>query len=257
MWNLFRKPLVGGEMQEWMLAHVEWLLTRHAHSAGFANAQLVLPAQGFFTSDGEKGHALAEGIFAQIKQYASVPTLETNLLADPRGTAARSNSEMGVQQKALPAGTYQHTGENILITYDSDMLRHPGDLIYVLAHELAHAVLDFGSIEPPPSDEDFNELLTDLTAVFLGFGVFGSYFRSDTRVLNKDTVEEFKSLYTYYMNFNEFAAATALFVLVRGIEPEFALSQVRDDLRAKLKQGFRDWAPYADAIARLRSATSS
>jgi hypothetical protein len=256
MWNPFRSPLVEREMRIWMLAQADWLLTKHAHAIGFAKAQFLLPSRGFFISDGEKGHALAERIFAQIKNYAGVPALEVTLLEDPRSAGEHANRQIGVQPKSLPAGTFQQFNDRIEITYDSDLLKHPGDLICVLAHELAHAVLNFGSSAPSPTGEEFEELLTDFASVFLGFGVFGSYFRSDTRVLNREIVEEWKDFHMYYMNFNEFATATALFILTRNIDPTFALSEVRDDLRSKLKQAFRDWEAEATSIARIRQSIS-
>src|SRR5208337_3197222 len=57
-----------------------------------------------------------------------------------------------------------------LVTLDTDELYNPGALVATMAHELAHArLLGEGRLRRPGHD---HEVLTDLTALSLGFGIF-------------------------------------------------------------------------------------
>jgi hypothetical protein len=253
MLGLFRrKPLVDPDTMEWMLDQAAWLLGSHAHAAGFAKAGLVLPKPGFFVTDGETGHALALRLMQDVQHYAGVPDMKIALTADPRSGRFSAYGPVVVQPKSSAAGLYMPGGDEIAISYDVEFLKQPGDLIAILAHELAHAVLDLGAAAEPAAREEALEMLTDFTSVFLGFGVFAAYFRSDTRVWSREAATEWQSLYENYMNFNEAAAATALFALVHEMDRDSVVRDVRDDLAIKLRTAFRDWEVYGEPVARLR-----
>ena len=63
----------------------------------------------------------------------------------------------------------------IVISYVPALLKRPDHLIATLAHELAHYLLATAR-DSPPCEKEEREFLTDLAAVYLGFGVFLSYF---------------------------------------------------------------------------------
>jgi hypothetical protein len=68
------------------------------------------------------------------------------------------------------AGTYQEGERKFLIKIDKSGLGDPMGLVGTMAHELAHVLLlGEGRVM---SDVYDNELLTDLTVVFHGLGIF-------------------------------------------------------------------------------------
>jgi hypothetical protein len=266
MFGLFRKkPLVDGEIMDWMLDKAEWFLTRHVFAEGFAHTGLVLPKPGYFVTDGETGHALAIRLMQEIQRYAGLPHWKVTLTADPRSGRFSSSGEMiRVQPKMSAAGLYMGVGADgtISLSYDSGLLKTPGDFIAVMAHELAHAILDLGEKGEPEReaeapDDDALEMLTDFTTVFIGFGVFTAYYRSDTRVWTREQTEEWRDFHAEYMNFREAAAATSLFALVHGLDQAQVVKDVRDDLAAALKTAFRDWEAHRPRIDTLVAARAA
>ncbi len=258
MWPFRRRPILEPDMTDWMFEQAEWLLTSHRHRAAFAKAQLLPLSEKIFPSEGARGHALAERMLAHVLRYAAAPSLAVELTAST--TSARylhDGPGPRVQPKSTAAGTYRPGAMGWLpceITYDAALLAIPADLIAVLAHEVAHAVLDFGAGRPPPGDRAFEEMRTDFTAAFLGFGFYLAQFRADERVASPEAAHEWKRLFMYYMNLREISFATALFCVVRGVDRELVLRRAPGAAAAHLKRAFADLTREPARIETLRAA---
>ena len=255
MWPFRRKPLLEPEMSDWIFEQAEWLLTSHAHRAAFASAQMLPLSEKAFPAPGPRDHAYAERIFAQVLDYAGAGYLPVRLSPNDEASRYRQiGAGPAVQQKATAAGRYWSS--ELEIEYDVSLLATPADLIAVLAHEVAHAVLDRGASRPPPGDAEFEEMRTDFTAAFLGFGLYLAQYRADRRVATKETADDFKQLYMYYMNLPEICFSTALFCVVREVEPKLILSRAPAAAASPLKRAFADIAAEPARIAQLRAAAA-
>jgi len=198
---------------------------------------------------------LAERLLAHVLRYAGAPSLQVELIAT--NESARYNARgLGPQvaPKSTAAGTYRRGAHANEITYDASLLDIPADLIAVLAHEVSHAILDFGWSRPPPGDHAFNEMRTDFTATFLGFGFYLAQFRADTRIPSADIAHEWKKLYMYYMNLREICFATALFATMRDVDSRLVLRRAPGAAAPYLKRAFADLARETDRVDALRIA---
>ncbi|HEV3042599.1 MAG TPA: hypothetical protein VGY52_01890, partial [Roseiarcus sp.] len=83
--------------------------------------------------------------------------------------------------------------------------------------------LDLGASGPPPGDPAFEEMRTDFTAAFLGFGFYLAQFRADGRISSPAAAHEWRKIYIYYMSLREICFATALFCVLRDIDPKLVL----------------------------------
>jgi hypothetical protein len=209
-----------------------WLI-REFDGDGFAGSQLVLPRPGFFVTDGETGHALALRIFDQVKAYCGMPDWPVDLVPDDNPAAASQEPALVMvapQPGAL--GTFGLDGNRIVITYSTQLLTRPDHLIATLAHELAHYLLATAT-EPPPSDEDEHEFLTDLAAVYLGFGAFLANSRFDFQTMSEGLMQGWQWRRSGYLPEADLIFALALFLRARRIDAEPARSSLKDHL-AKL-----------------------
>ena len=258
VWPFNRKPLLDSEMTDWMFEQADWLLRAHRHRAAFAAAQFLPLSEKVFPCDGAQGHDLALRLFAHVLLYGRVSWL--NIELTPRGDSGRYEQvgqPIAVQPKSGPAGTYRHGDGVSEISYDTTLLRAPADLIAVLAHEVAHAILGFGASRTPPGDPAFEEMRTDFTAIFLGFGLYLAQFRADGRVASPEAAHEWKKLYMYYMNLREICFATALFSAVREVDAGLVLRRAPGAATPHLKRAFADLAREADRIEALRAAAKA
>jgi hypothetical protein len=100
-----------------------------------------------------------------------------------------------------------------------DRLDDPATVVMVLAHEVAHAFRDFHHLEV--DDRDVEEQLTDLTAVYLGFGILVANGASRYRTATVDggTASTWTDLRMGYLPAPMLACALAVQARTRALTP--------------------------------------
>jgi hypothetical protein len=247
MWPFRRKPLLDSDTARWHLDNFAWLIRSHGQRSRFAQARLVLPSQDHFVTDGREGHALALKLFEQVKTYcgldqADIPLVQTGSLPSQAGGLVVDHGRQAL-------GTYSWGGRHAPeITYAAKLLQNPQSFIATMAHELAHHLLDTGAAEPPPIDQDEDEHLTDLTAVYLGFGVFlaNSAFNMQTEANGWSYSRQ------GYLPEQDLVFALAIFLKVKQLDPAPALKYLKADLGNMLRRAMHDLQVYTTEISAMR-----
>lgn len=172
-----KRPLDRDEL-DWQLAAFQWLLAEYGGVEAHRQRILVDPMGDYFADSRLTGAERGEELFGEVKAIAGMEQWPTRLVArqSPKGSY-QVNAQTFVQPIGTgAAGTYQllPTGDNgwvAEIRYDVGLLADPPALVATFAHELGHYLLATAR-HSFPGGEDMHELLTDLTAVFMGFGIF-------------------------------------------------------------------------------------
>lgn len=122
---------------------------------------------------------------------------------------------------------WPNSGSNVAyISLSPELYRYPQSLIKVLAHEIAHQYMRCFGLEYP--NERFNEEMTDVTSVYLGFGKY---------ILNGDSYTKGNSrIVLGYLSDTEFAFVYDLMCKLRGISGDevvkglspYAMSSLRN-----------------------------
>lgn len=255
MWPFRRKPLLDADTASWHLDNFEWLVRNFARRHGFSKMSLVLPAPGFFKNNGEQGHKRAQLLFDQVKAYCGINEHINLVGGDDVPSSYGAPSVDDISYDGFAAGLYYSGGgvKEATISYASYLLEDSQTLITVFAHELAHYVLDCDVASLPPIADGEDEYLTDLTAVFLGFGVFFA-----NNALRRDKVgnagQEYLQLARAgYLPERDLIFATAIFIAVRELDPGPAIKCLKPHLAAFLNRALSDLEAHADQIATIRS----
>lgn len=132
-----------------------------------------MPNRDYFPGTDLKGHEKAKFIFENVQRNAGMLDWPVELVELDVLPAAISDNAFIVHGEAPCAGTFQFEDDHGLITYDPSLLKRPIALIATFAHELGH-YLNGSFPEPPPDGWELVEPATDVTATFLGFGLFGA-----------------------------------------------------------------------------------
>ncbi|MFM9975782.1 MAG: hypothetical protein ACKVON_14565 [Beijerinckiaceae bacterium] len=237
MWPFKSKPIIDVDAVEWQFECFEWLLKEYGADIPITSRQLVLPKARFFPTENEKGHALAQRLFDAVKTYAGLSDWPVTLVAD----APTPEYEAGTyapQPLKYAAGTFSIRADGIReISYQPRLLKEPQQLIATFAHELAHLVIAHATTQAPCANDEI-EFLTDLTAVYLGFGVFLS-----------NSVFNFKSIHdlggggtawsysrTGYLPENDLVHATAIFLKLSGENAYDAVTYLKPGLGRTLRK---------------------
>ena len=139
-----------------------------------------------------------------------------------------------------PNGTFELSeSDKIVITYNPALVHSPTQLVATLAHELGH-YLTATSPEPPPGGWENWEFATDITATFLGFGVFMANSAFNFQQFTEVDSQGWEYNRSGYLSESEHVYALAIFLLLKKIPFERALSHLKPHLRKVLKKCIKE-----------------
>lgn len=153
----------------WVEERLQWLAKQFGLHI-LLERPILLPTCAFFPDPWDGSPKAARRMFRRVCGYMNIDpeSLELHLFNDgPKSLFAAEITG------SFAVGTWsdrEDVWKKHVIRLGKSMLDRPGDLVGVMAHELSHQLL-LGECRIDADCFD-NELLTDLTAVFHGFGVF-------------------------------------------------------------------------------------
>jgi hypothetical protein len=152
----------------WVEERLQWLSDEFDDHA-FNGRTLVLPTSEFFPDPYDGSKRAVRRLLDRVCGYMDVaPELIALKFVSDAGKLWLVND--AGQHLPHAAGTYEEGERKFIICIDKSGLYEPMTLVGTLAHELAHVrLLGEGRVMREEYD---NELLTDLTVVFFGLGIF-------------------------------------------------------------------------------------
>ncbi len=169
MFGWFRPTCpVDPRAKNWIETRLAWLADEFGLDV-FTRRSIILPLQEYFPDNYDGSEAAAKSLLDRVCRYmdADMDRVELQFFTN--------NNELWLindRGQVLPqnAGLYDEQSHKTTIHLETSQLDDPMTLVGTMAHELAHLRL-LGERRIP--DEIFdNELLTDLTVVFHGLGIF-------------------------------------------------------------------------------------
>jgi hypothetical protein len=253
---LFRpKRPVDAEEWEWLLAGFKWLEREfpelHVHRP------LALPTSEFFPSSTTHGPERGEELMTQVKAIAGIADWPVHLVPVQPPRRGAVNAVAALQPGAGACGSFRlgRTDEGIPVAeirYTLDQLENPAGLIATFGHELAHYLLHTRT-NPIPGGEEIEELFTDLTAVWLGFGIFlGNNARYSGHIDEGGGRGWFVSGWQGYLGERMLMTAFTLSEMLAGREPTAAAPYLKTYLESDVRAAQR-YAARRDLRAEIEA----
>lgn len=180
-WKKKNKLPITKADEDWTNSELQWLRNEFGEDH-FQNIKTVTPTKEFYERDFDGTEEDAKYILEVTKGLMAIDTQieldffsdEPTLMSD--GTILASPADINGNWSSA-AGTFEQKEDKTVISIETSQLKNPISLIATIAHELAHQIL-LGENRIEENDE----YLTDLTAIFYGFGIFiaNSKFISDS-----------------------------------------------------------------------------
>jgi hypothetical protein len=233
---------VDAEEWEWLLAGFKWLAREFPERE--AARRLALPTGEFFPVSRAQGEAAAAHAMDCVKAIAGIADWPVELIAVRRRQTGAVNAVAALQDEKGAAGTFRlaRTPEGLPfaeICYTLDQLENRSALVATFAHEIAHYVLHM-SRTPFPGGEELEELFTDLTAVWLGFGIFlGNNARYGHHVDEGNGRGWYVSGWQGYLGERMLMTALALSEMLAGRDPLAAGPYLKKHLEADVRSAQR------------------
>lgn len=218
----------------WVEYRLRWL-SREFNDSAFSGGRIILPTREFFPDRYDGSEEAVYGLMVRVCGYMGVDPDEVDLRIVDHGNRLHLVNERG-EALGGAAGTFQRGHSRFKVTVDRDELSRQDDLIGTMAHELAHVrLLGEGRLDGSEFD---NELVTDLTTVHLGLGLFlansprdwmSGYTQWPDSALRKPE----------YMNRPMFGWALALLAHFRNETKPAWLEHLSRHARAEVERGLR------------------
>lgn len=235
---LDRRPLLDETYAGWMLDVYAWALRNFDPIMFRDETILVTPTNRHFPGKANSAEGMAKLIFEQVVAYAGMAHWPLKLLppdscvlepADEVRVIAGGRGARAVVSGQAPA--------SLTVSYDPNYLNDPQAMIAVFAHTLAHH-LGRSAGEPPPGGEENWPHVTELLAVFLGFGLM---FANTALVLPRGgccggPVVRRQA----YVSQHDITYALAVFAALKGLPAKAVLPHLKKPLRGHFKRALRE-----------------
>jgi hypothetical protein len=218
----------------WVEERLEWLAEEFDDSA-FTGRRIVLPTPEFFPDRYDGSEKAVRKLLDRVCEYMDVVPDQVTLQFVAEFGKIWLVNDAG-QYLGGAAGTYEEGDQEFIIRIDKSGLDNLIGLVGTIAHELAHVrLLGENRIMREVFD---NEILTDLTVVHFGLGIFlanvprtwdSDYSRWPDTDLRKPE----------YMTPPMFGWALAHLAWFRGEESPAWARHLSSGARTNLKQGIR------------------
>lgn len=251
MFGWFRPTCpVDHHAKAWIERRLQWLADEFGQGV-FARRAPILPLHEFFPDPYDASDESVRLLLDRVCGYMDAdPALVDVELFTNRGEVWLVN-ERG-QYLPREAGLYDAQSHRTVIHLETSQLGEPMVLVGTMAHELAHLRL-LG--EYRISDDAFdNELLTDLTVVFHGLGIF---LANAPRAWRSDfsTWPGTDARRPEYMTHPMYGYALAHAAWFRNERKPYWAKYLRMDARSSFKQGLRYLWETGDSQFRPERAT--
>ncbi|MFC7619936.1 hypothetical protein [Microlunatus sp. GCM10028923] len=233
MWPFRASCPASPEEQVWIEQSLDWLVGEFG--AEPLRRLPVLPERTFFPADYQADEASIAAVFDRVRARLGVPAERILLECEPDEVDPEllANVPLAHQSEGA-AGHWSRRDGRTVIGIRIDQARQPVALVATLAHELAHErLLGEGRIDPDRTD---GEPLTDLTAVFFGFGIFSANAAFEFR----SSATGWRTSSLGYLTERAYGYALAYWSLLRGeLRPAPWTRHLDTNPRTWLKQGLR------------------
>lgn len=166
-----RRPLLDDTYAGWMFDVYAWALRNFDATMFRDETLLVTPTNRHFPGKASSPEEMARLIYDRVVTYAGMTHWPLRLLP-PNSCVLEPVADIRIASGARGsrAVATDTSSASLAISYDPDHLNNPEVMIAGFAHSLAH-YLGISASEPPPGGAENWPHVTELLAVFLGFGL--------------------------------------------------------------------------------------
>ncbi len=252
MFGLFKSKNVLDEgSTQWILDTYAWALSHLNGEQFLQQTQLVLPNNQFFPDQADSPDEKAQLILQRIQGYCGMSQWPCTVQSVALQVEATAPPQVRIEGPLRSPDTTVacENDETILIPYDPNALRQPDILIASMAQNLA-ALLCRAIPTPPPGGPEYLPAAIDLTAIFLGFGLFMTNnafnIQRGCSSCSGPSVQMMGELTEEQMCY-----ALALFCHLKGIEKRQVLPYLKKTLHQVFKQSLKEFGQKAHELTQL------
>ncbi len=230
---LLSRRAIEEHIADWVEDRFAILLEHFARERPIHATALVLPGAEDFIMDAGAASARAERVYRYTARHAGFAHWPVKLVS----MGDEGPKDLGgviVPSASTAAGAFSVSVEgDVEIRFARELIDRPRDLVSTFAHELAHLLLYSRHVEEGVRAEDA-ELVTDLAAVYLGFGVYLANSAFELQQSDDGLMGGWSSRRQGYLTENTLVYATAVFCAIQ----DDGFDEARCALKPRLQRVF-------------------
>ena len=238
----------------WMIDSFDWALRHFNAPLFFTQTQLVTPTNACFPDKGENPEQMAQLILRRVIHYAGLEHWPFRLMDEDAfanlDVPAKALS-YAARGQAVPATEVVAEADKLPIIYHPAALGDPQVVIANFAHSLAH-YLGTTANEPPPGGVENWPQVTELLAVFLGFGLMMANSAYTAKIRSCASCAGPAIERTNYLSQYDITYALALFSRLKEIDNNSVLPHLKASLRSFYKKAYKDVSRRDDELQKLK-----
>jgi len=254
MFGLFNtSPVLETSSSQWLFDAFAWSLENFDAEYFYNETELVLPNNTFFPGSVDSTEGMANLIFDRVKAYAGIAHWPTLLVEDGSSPSLESPK---VEIKGALRGSGGITDDSVSdahrlpILFNPQQISNPEGMISSFAHIIAHHLGQMAK-EPPPGGKEYWPHVTELLAIYTGFGVMfansaftfrGSCGSCYNPAANRDA----------YLSEREATYALAIFAVLKEIPNSAITKHMKGHLRGVFKKAVKEIKARDNDLQRLR-----
>ena len=256
---LKKQELMEQDTVEWLFDVFAWSLRNFGRDVFFNETILVVPSNKHFPGRVNSVEGMASLIFEQVQTYAGLKHWPCRLQdmntidSSPASTKLLINGALrGKDGVAVDAVDEEH---KLLVAYNPHQISDPEAMIASYAHTLAHYLGSMAQ-ESPPGGEDLWPHVTEIVAVFMGFGLMFANTASVYRGGGCASCYNPRAERMAFLSQDEVTYALALFCVLKGIPDKEVLANLKKHLRPVFKKAIKDIRLNTSGLHKLRAIES-
>lgn len=254
MFALFKKsPVLEATSSQWLFDAFAWALENFDAEYFYNETVLVLPNNKFFPGSVDSPEAMANLIFDQVKVYAGISHWPTRLVEEgsPASLEAPKVEIKGALRGAGGiADDSVDDSQRLPILFYPQQISNPEGMISTFSHIIAHHLGQMAD-QPPPGGNEHWPHVTELLAIYAGFGVMfansaftfrGGCGSCYNPAANRDA----------YLSEREATYALAIFSVLKEIPASDITKHLKGHLRGVFKKAVKEIKGRDSDLQRLK-----
>jgi len=254
MFGLFNTPpVLETRSSQWLFDAFDWALDNFDADYFYNETVLVLPNNTFFPGSVDNPEAMANLIFDRVKVYTGISHWPTRLVENS-GSNSLEAPKVEIKGALRGAGGIADDSvddaHRLPILFNPQQISNPEGMISSFAHNVAHYLGQMAD-EPPPGGVEYWPQLTELLAIYSGFGVMfansaftfrGGCGSCYNPAANRDA----------YLSEREATYALAIFSVLKEIPGSAITKHLKGHLRGVFKKAVKEINGRDHDLQRLR-----
>ena len=257
--KLFKPTQLLDEVSiNWMFDAFAWAL-RNFDSDVFLNETiLVTPSNEHFPGTESSAEGMAKLIFERVKVYAGMQhwpyrLVDANTVQEITPVQIKIDGPIRGEAGLVP--TSIDGSQKLIIPYHQDQFKDPEVVIANFAHNLAH-YLGTTAGEAPPGGEENWPHVTELLAVFMGFGLMMANSANTTKIRSCSSCSGPAIERENYLSQYDITYALAIFCCLKGIPTGGVVKDLKSSLRPFFKRAIKDILGRKSQLSLLKGMNS-